>query len=1170
MSEKFVHLHVHTHYSLLDGLGKPKDYVKKAQEQGSPAIAITDHGNMYGAIEFYKETKMADLKSIIGCEFYVARGSHTEKNPQVDKKRYHLILLAENQEGYENLLELSTKAYLDGLYYKPRIDWNLMEQYSKGLIATTACIAGEVPQAILDNDETKARKLIKRFQKTYGKENFFFEVQHHPNLEGQNLVNRKLIELGQELKIPLIATNDCHYVNEEDKFSQDVLICIQTNKTINEENRMSMMDGNYSLRSPENMATHFQETPEAISNTVEIANRCNVDFEFGKNLIPVFKVPEEEKKLSPREYLRKKCQKGLKIRYGTKAQEKEIIERLEYELSIIEKMEFESYFLIVWDYVKWAKENGILVGPGRGSGAGSIIAYALTITDLDPLKYDLLFERFLNPERISMPDFDIDFADDKRDQVINYVREKYGEDHVAQISTFGTLAAKAAVKDTGRALGIPFAEMNALSKLIPDRPGTKLKEALETENELKEAYNSSPEYKQVFDTALLLEGVVRHISVHACAVVISDDKLTKYTALQHPPKDDTTIISQYSAKPLESLGLLKMDFLGLKNLTILQTAINIIKRTHGKNIELEKIPMDDVKAFELLQNAQTTGVFQLESAGMKRYLKELKPTEFEDIIAMVSLYRPGPMEWIPTYINGKHGKIEVNYPHESLKPILEKTYGIAIYQEQILQIAQVFAGFSLGAADILRRAIGKKIISELKAQRAKFIAGAKSLGHTQKMAEYIFDKVIEPFAGYGFNKSHAACYALIAYQTAFLKAHYPTEFMAALLTSDHGNSDRIALEIAECKQMGINVLPPDINESLANFTVVKSKNIRFGFSAIKGVGDATVSAIKEARGPEEIKFADIEDFSKRVNHRALNKKVMEALAKAGAFDSLEERNKVLNGHELILSHAKDCQEKVAENQMDLFGGLPQTSFRLELPHVKPAKKTLRLTWEKDLLGFYVSEHPLEGLGKYWQKHFDLIYQLKDGDSAKISGIVNTMRRITTKKGDIMLILTIEDPSGNLEVTIFPRTYKEYGEQIEEDKAFTFAGNVNTRNEELQLIANKLEPLNLDATLTKVKAAQMYGDFEREIEEDLPEKNQSVSLDFSTQLKEKVSNNPLVIKIISQNSPDIKNKLFKLKELLENNIGTQKVILEIDGHIRKTNIQVNNSTELQNKIELILN
>lgn len=1169
MSNKFVHLHVHTHYSLLDGLGKPKNYIKKAKKQGSPAIAITDHGNMYGAIEFYKEAKKEDIKPIIGCEFYVAKGKHTEKNAQVDKKRYHLVLLAENQEGYKNLLELSTKAYLDGLYYKPRIDWELMEKHSKGLIATTACIAGEIPQALLDDDEEKARALIKRFQKTYGKENFFLELQHHPNLEGQNIVNRKLIALSQDLKLPLIATNDCHYVNEEDKFSQDVLVCIQTNRTVQETNRMSMMDGNYSLRSPENMAAQFTETPEAISNTVEIANRCKVEFNFGTNLIPVFKVPTEKKKLSPREYLREQCTEGLKMRYGEDAEKKEVTERLEYELSIIEKMEFESYFLIVWDYVKWAKENGIMVGPGRGSGAGSIIAYALTITDLDPLKYDLLFERFLNPERISMPDFDIDFADDKRDQVINYVREKYGADHVAQISTFGTLAAKAAVKDTGRALGIPFAEMNALSKLIPDKPGTKLKEALETENELKEAANSSPEYKKVFDTALLLEGVVRHISVHACAVVISDDKLTKYSALQHPPKDNITIISQYSAKPLESLGLLKMDFLGLKNLTILQTAINIIKRTSGKTIKLEEIPMDEKKAFELLQKAQTTGVFQLESAGMKRYLKELKPTEFEDIIAMVSLYRPGPMEWIPDYIAGKHGKKKVKYPHESLKPILEKTYGIAIYQEQILQIAQVFAGFSLGAADILRRAIGKKIISELQSQRTKFIEGSKKLGHSQEMAEYIFDKVIEPFAGYGFNKSHAACYALIAYQTAYLKAHYPTEFMAALLTADHGNSDRIALEISECKQLEINVLPPDVNESLANFTVVKSKNIRFGLSAVKGVGEAAINAIKEARGKDEIKFSSIDDFSKRVYHKSLNKKVIEALAKAGAFDSLEERNKVLNGHELILAHAKDCQEKEAENQMDLFGGTIQKNFEFKLPHIEPAKKTQRLAWEKDLLGFYVSEHPLEGLGKYWDQSYDLIFRVKDGDSVKIAGIVNTLRKITTKKGDTMLILTIEDPSGEIEVTIFPKTYQSYGELIEADKAFIFTGHVNTRNEELQLIANKLEEINLDAVLVKVKAAKMEGDFERDEKDDLLKNTENDNLLVSNTETQNFEKSPFIIKIKNHNSTEIREKLVKLKKLLSNHLGNENVILDIDGHIRKTSIQVQDSPELQTQISEIL-
>lgn len=1162
MSNPFVHLHVHTHYSLLDGLGKPKDYIAKAKKQGSPAIAITDHGNMYGAIDFYKEAKKADMKAVIGCEFYVAINSRNDRNAAIDRKRYHLILLAENQEGYRNLLELTTKAYLEGIYYKPRVDWEILEKHSKGLIATTACIGGEIPQALQDEDENKIRDLIKKFHKVYGKENFFFELQNHPELEGQNIVNRKLIELGKELKIPLIATNDCHYVNKKDRFAHDTLLCIQTNKNLSDENRMSMMEGDYSLRDPDDMAEVFKDTPEAISNTVEIGNRCKVDFTFGINHIPVFKAPEEKKKMTPKEYLRDLCYTGLKKRYGEKALDNpEIKERLDYELSVIEKMGFESYFLIVWDYVIWAKNNGILVGPGRGSGAGSMIAYALEITDLDPLKYGLLFERFLNPERVSMPDFDIDFADDKRDQVIEYVRRKYGEEHVAQISTFGTFAAKAAVKDTGRAMGIPFAEMNMLSKLIPDRPGTKIKEALETSPELKEQYDLMPEYKKVIDTAMLLEGGIRHISVHACAVVIADDKLTNYTALQHPPKDETSIISQCSAKPLESLGLLKMDFLGLKNLTILQKAVNIIKRTHGTTIALDKIPVDDEKTYKILQEAKTTGVFQLESAGMRRYLKDLKPTEFEDIIAMVSLYRPGPMEWIPDYIKGKHGQKEVKYAHESLKPVLEKTYGIAIYQEQILKIAQVFAGFSLGEADILRRAIGKKIASELASQRDKFIKGSQEKGHSKELAVHIFDKVIEPFAGYGFNKSHAACYSLIAYQTAYLKAHYPTEFMAALLTCDQGNSDKLAIEISECKQMGIEVLQPDINESLSNFTVVQSKKIRFGLAAIKGVGEAAINAIKEARGIDEVKFVSIEDFTKRVNHRALNKKAIEALAKAGAFDSLAERNSVLAGQDLILTHAKDCQEKSAENQMDLFGSMSASSpssasFDLTLPKVTPAKKSERLAWEKDLLGFYVSEHPLDGLGKYWQTKYDLISNLKEEESVKVAGMITSYRKIMTKKGDPMLILSIEDPSGEIEVTIFPRTYAEYGDKIHADKNYIFTGKTNLRNETLQIVANKAEEICLDVILTKVKAADMFGDFDR-LEID----------DADIKTSENNSVDPFIVKVDTQKMTDqLKTKMEELKILLLCYPGTAPVLIELDGEERKTNLQVNSSPELKTKVE----
>ncbi|MBI5421640.1 DNA polymerase III subunit alpha, partial [Candidatus Peregrinibacteria bacterium] len=688
-SKPFVHLHVHSHYSLLDGLSPPEAYVKKAVEQGSPAVALTDHGVMHGGIEFYKACKKANIKAIIGCEVYIAFNKLTDKRHQIDNKRTHCILLAETQEGYENLLKLTTVAHLEGYYYKPRVDWDLLKQHSKGIIALSACLHGDLPQAILNRDEEKIKELIERFQNTFGKDNFYLELQDHPGLPQQKVVNDRLIELGKTHGIPLVATCDSHYVNPEDNEAQDIMLCIQTGRNQSDSGRMSMMDSDYSMRSPEQMWESFAHVPEALENTVKIAERCNVKFEFGKYRIPSFHTPDNK---DPALYLKELCYKGMAQKYELTAtpedlmnrastltdEDRALADRLDFELKVITDMGFVGYFLIVWDFVKWAKDHEIVVGPGRGSAAGALVSYSLDITEIDPLKYKLLFERFLNPARISMPDIDLDFADNRRDEVIDYVADKYGRDRVAQICTFGTMAARAAVKDVGRSLGVPFSEMNEFAKLIPEKPGTTLDEALEQSHELKTASQSSEIFKQVMANALKLEGAVRHVSVHACAVVIADEPLTKYTALQHTPKDEHGIITQYEAKSLETLGLLKMDFLGLKNLTILQTALKIIERTKGKKINLKKISVEDKKTYGVMARGETTGVFQLESSGMKRYLKELKPTEFEDIIAMVSLYRPGPMEWIPDYIKGKHNPKAVHYIHPSLIPILKTTYGIAI------------------------------------------------------------------------------------------------------------------------------------------------------------------------------------------------------------------------------------------------------------------------------------------------------------------------------------------------------------------------------------------------------------------------------------------------------------------------------------------------------------
>ncbi|MBN2096150.1 DNA polymerase III subunit alpha [Candidatus Peregrinibacteria bacterium] len=1191
MSEKkFVHLHVHSYYSLLDGLSKPEAYVKKAVEQGSPAVALTDHGVMHGCIEFYKACQKHGIKPVIGCEVNIAFNKLTDKRHQIDTKRTHALLLAETQEGYENLLKMTTAAHLEGYYYKPRVDWELMKKHSKGIIALSGCLKGDIPEAVLNEDEEKIKELIERFQSTFGKENFYLEIQDHPALPQQKVVTDKLIELHKSKGIPIVATADCHYVNRGDNEAQDIMLCIQTGRNLDEAGRISMMNSDYSMRPPEEMYQVFSHIPEALENTLKIADRCNVHFEFDKYLIPAFHTPEDK---DPARYLTELCFKGLIEKYKLSRsyeylmtgkakdlteEEQVLTDRLNYELKIIKDMGFVGYFLIVWDFVKWAKDQRIVVGPGRGSAAGALVSYTLDITEIDPLKYNLLFERFLNPARISMPDIDLDFADNRRDEVIDYVADKYGRDRVAQICTFGTMAARAAVKDVGRVLGVPFVEMNEFAKLIPERPGTKLKEALEQSPEMREVIEKSDIFKQVMDNALKLEGAVRHVSVHACAVVIADEPLTKYTALQHPPKDEEGIITQYEAKSLESLGLLKMDFLGLKNLTILQTALKVIDRTKGKKINRKEIPINDRKTYALLARGETTGVFQLESAGMKRYLKELKPTEFEDIIAMVSLYRPGPMEWIPDYIKGKHGRKEITYIHASLKPILKTTYGIAIYQEQILQIAQEFAGFSLGEADILRRAIGKKIITELEAQREKFIEGAIIKGHKKDLAIKIFEKVIEPFAGYGFNKSHAACYAMIAYQTAYLKAHYPTEFMTALMSADYGNTDRIVIEIGECEQMGIRVLPPDVNESLSNFTYVEDGKIRFGLSAIKGLGQGSVKMIIEARD-EGGKFQSIEDFARRVPAKILNKKTIEALAFSGAMDTLGERKQIGLSFDLIADFGKKSMSTQHTDQAGLFDELGETiADHLKLANVESATASERLKWEKEYLGLYVSSHPLAGLKKYFQRKVIPISQLSDkavGKPIKVGGIIQSYRKITTKKGDMMAMLTLEDPSGKVDAVMFPKAYRENASTLVEDHLLFAEGILEKRMGEPQIVIQNATPISLEKLQEAAKEEGLWTDDEKiertarqdAEEEDLAEAEEVLHVE-EEEVKEldDEENNTHSIMI----NRDVDKTFFvKLKTLLEKHPGDQKIQLVIGDKILPAPMTVSFTPELTSEIDELM-
>jgi len=1049
----FVHLHTHSHYSLLDGLGKIPDLVSRAKELGMETLALTDHGTMYGVVEFYKKCQEEGIKPILGVETYIAPRRMEDKEPKLDTKPYHLILLAKNKTGYQNLIKIVTAAHLVGHYYRPRVDKEFLKKHSEGLIALSACFFGEIPQLIVSNNLIKAKEAIKQYQEIFGKENFYLELQDHPELKEQETVNNGLIKLSKELGSPLVATCDIHYVNPDDREAHEVLLAVQTGKDYDDENRLSLQETDLSMRSPEDMIRVFKDVPEAIENTLKIASLCNLELDFGKAILPEFKLPADE---TPKSYLEKKVQIGLKKKFNELSPE--IKKRINYEMSVIEKTKFEDYILIVADYVNFAKENGILVGPGRGSAAGSLVSYVLGITDLDPIKYDLLFERFLNPERIAPPDIDLDFADNRRDEVIKYISKKYGADHVAQIITFGTMASRGSVRDTGRALGMAYTDVDKIAKLIPF--GLTLAQSLEAVSELKDLYNKDASVKHLLDMAQKLEGVARHASTHAAGLVISKDPLVEHVPLQYSPRGNQEIITQFAMNELEAVGLIKMDILGLANLSIMGNALKIIKKTKDQEIFLNKIPLDDKKTYELLARAETTGVFQLESDGMKRYLKELKPTEFENIIAMVALYRPGPMGLIPDYIAGKHGRKKVTYLHPKLEPILKNTYGIAVYQEQVLQMARDIAGFSLGEADILRKAVGKKIRKLLMEQEKKFVVGAVKNGVSKAVAEKLF-RFIEPFAEYGFNRAHAACYAMISYQTAYLKTYFPSEFMAALLTSEQNNLDKLAVAITESERMKIKVLPPDVNESFVDFGVVKETgNIRFGLAAIKNVGVGVAEAIVEDR-KKVGNYILLEDFLRRLGPKVLNKKSVESLAKAGALDRFAERNQILSGMEQILKFLSNLGKASSRDQLNLFSTKKKDLATLDLPQIDPASKKTKLSWEKELLGMYVSEHPLAGMEKIIKKNGRPINELSENIKGKINvaGIISHIQKILTKSKEPMLFVTLEDTTGRIEVIVFPKVLNKNVLLWQSDAIVCIKGHINNKDGVLKIIAEEINEIN---------------------------------------------------------------------------------------------------------------
>lgn len=1048
----FVHLHVHTEYSLLDGAGRISHLVAKAKELGMPAMAITDHGVMYGVIDFYKEAKKQGIKPILGCEVYVAPQSRFDKTQRGENAYCHLVLLAENNEGYQNLIQLVSLSFTEGFYYRPRVDKELLRRYSKGIVALSACLGGEIPSFVLRGQREEAEKAALELQSIFGPNNFYLELQDH-GLPEQPRVNQALIEIAHKLNIPLVATNDLHYLERKDAEYHDALLCIQTGKTLTDQGRMRFETDQFYLRSAEEMAELFGNYPEALQNTLRIAERCNVELDFNTLHLPRYPVPAG---MDADSYLEKICREGLAARYPQMTPE--IERRLIYELDVIKKMGYSGYFLIVWDFIRYAREHDIPVGPGRGSAAGSLVAYVLRITNVDPLKYGLLFERFLNPERVSMPDIDIDFCYEKRQQIMDYVVSFYGEDRVSQIATFGTMAAKAAIRDVGRVLGMPYAAVDRIAKLVPNELGITLTRALDISLELKQEYTGNPEARRLIDIAMAVEGMPRHVSTHAAGVVISKEPLAQYVPLHRT--GDGIVATQYDKDRVEELGLLKMDLLGLRTLTVIGDALTNIKQNRGREINIDQIPMDDKTTADMLSSGDTAGVFQLESAGMTNLIKDLKPECFEDLIPLVALYRPGPLGsgMVDDFIQGRHGKKKVRFMHPLLEPVLRDTFGVILYQEQVMQIASLMAGFSLGQADLLRRAMGKKKPEVLAAQRENFLNGATERGIDRQLAGELFD-LMAHFADYGFNKSHSAAYAVVAYQTAYLKANYPQEYMAALLTSVMATNEKIAYYIEQCRRMGIKVLPPDINASGTSFTVV-GNDIRFGLAAVKNVGKAAIDSIVQAR-LEEGKFTSVFDFCRRVDPRVINKRVLESLIKCGAFDTLKVfRSQLLHMLDQLGEYAQASHREKLTGQTTLFDfNDMKEAAELQLPDLPEMPPAQLLSCEKETLGFYISGHPLHEYATVINRYVTTISELvnvSEGKKTTIAGIIQDQRKIITKSGDTMSFIQLEDLTQSVEVVVFPRVYQQAGFLLESDEPLVVTGRINHQDEGVKLIAEHIQ------------------------------------------------------------------------------------------------------------------